>query len=253
MKKEIGAFLNEYKQMHLININSLNDVNQKNYKQYTNRNIPDYIAWGLNTNSDMLEYIGVENNFFAAKNISLDAFMSLIHPAFISYYRDVFLGLLITSDNSCEKTENFYLRMTIPIQADAHTDKYMTVKLTIVPLISEKIIYNVVFIVNFIKRYTNDCFEINVINQNGKQDNGLTENFKNYISPAELYLTEEQKRTAELIFKGYTSDMISVLLSKSIHSTYKINRRIIDKISEFYDFKFKNVNEAVEFHYKCFT
>ena len=79
----------------------------------------------------------------------------------------------------------------------------------------------------------------------------MTSRFKKCIVEPIYDFTSEQRKTLDLIYKEKNCSEISEILEKSKHATFKINRRITEKIGEFYDLEFKDIYEAAAFYKSC--
>ncbi|MCX2682214.1 hypothetical protein OOZ15_19910, partial [Galbibacter sp. EGI 63066] len=102
-----------------------------------------------------------------------------------------------------------------------------------------------------IKHYEEDYYKIEVFNR-GITDEVKTSYVRKQMEPHSAFSIEQMK-TIELIYKGFTSKEIAAMLNKTKAAVYKLNRKILEKISNCFEIEFGNVCQAVGFYAHCFN
>lgn len=235
------------------NYSNSNNLVAKNYscdafEKFSNHNIPNYFAWHLNINDFKLSYIGNKNVCMNLRDLTLSSFKDKIHSSFQPYFTCI-LKEFFSEKHKGNFNDNKYLSFLFPFKLEGQTFK--TTKFIIKPIVTNGVLTAFIIIVNPLEIYSNKhALNIEFYN-NGIVEPRITIDFKKCIIEPHLDFTLEQRKTLELIESGLNCCEISEILCKSKHATFKINRRITDKISEFYEIEFKDSNEAVSFYKNC--
>lgn len=144
--------------------------------------------------------------------------------------------------------ENSRLQLLLPMRL-LHGNYYY-VKQTVVPKILNKKLYALQFVNIPIKLYEVESYKLEVLT--GTQvDKIKTSYIKDRMEP-DGFFSMEQIKTTELIYQGFTSGEIAAKLNKT-RAAYKLNRKILEKISDFFEMEFDNVCQAVSFYGHCFN
>ena len=142
------------------------------------------------------------------------------------------------------------LSVVLPFKIEP--DLYYTTKITIVPHFVYKKIQG--FVIKLIPIHPCESLNFNVfIACNGIYEKDNTIALKKQLLPPNIKFTLKQNAIVNYIQSGITATEIAFLEGKALNSIYKINRKILEKISKYYDIDFKEAKEAVSFYFNSFT
>ena len=216
--------------------------------RYSNNSIPGYYAWNLDIINSELKYIGDCNVCINLHQITVKSFKEKIHPSFQQNFTCIVKEFFLEK-NKGFFNNNRYVSFKIPFKLEGNSFK--SSKLTIKPIFTNHVLSSFILIINPIEEYSaKHTLNLEVFN-NGVLEQAESFMFRNCIQEPICDFTNEQQKTLDLIEEGCNCCEISELLSKSKHATFKINRRITEKISEFYNLDFKDIYEAVKFYKNC--
>lgn len=225
-------------------------LNDKNFKQkYTNRVIPFYLAWHLDVASGAFQFIGNTSNFEQLNIASVEQLVKRVHPCFLDYYNQI-LNVFLKNTRSFFSgiSESINIQLLLPIELNTG---YTMFKQVLVPHFENNKTKELIIINDPITKYNKEAFVVEVY-VSGKYNKELTYKLKEqFKKPIEF--SKCQKRIVDLISKGMTSTEIANYLERSVPAVYKMNRKVLEKISEYYKIEFNNVKEAILFHYKNFV
>ncbi len=219
-------------------------------RRYENRYIPEYLCWNYNVLSNSFKFIGNSNNFYNIQYYTPSVFLSKIKPCFRSQFIEAAKGFYCMLNSRIISKGAVHLSVVTPIKL--LNDKFLFCKVTIIPNFQQKEIYDFVVIVIPVKQYVNSNIIFSVFN-NGTPDPGLTSHLKNYIKPPDIALTKKQEFVLSALQAGLQSPEIAEQMGVVVDAVYKINRRLIEKISDFFELSFKDAKEAGEYYYKSFN
>jgi hypothetical protein len=219
-------------------------------RRYENKYIPEYLCWNYNVLSNSFKFIGNSTNFYNIEYYTPSIFLSKIKSCFRSQFIEAVKGFYSMLNNRIIPKEGAHLSIVIPIKL-LH-DKFLFCKVTIIPNFKQKEIYDFVVIVIPVQQYINSNIIFSILN-NGDPDPGLTGHLKNHINPPGISLTKKQQFVLSELHKGLHAPEIAEQLGVVVDAVYKINRRLIEKISDFFELSFKDAKEASEYYYKSFN
>lgn len=246
VKSRIESMFFNYKNT----LNPLTDILKSNNE--TNSYVPENLSWIIDLNSEQFMFIGSTPHFGAfghLRNITFIEFVKLIKPCFAAshlHFIEYIIDYCSREQPGVLKGKSFQILLPMRLSKT----QYYYVKQTIIPKFSGNQLYGLQFINIPIKLYDKEYYAIEVYN-NGEFDPLLSAFMQEKVEIPELF-TGEQLSTVNLIVRGLTSSEIARERFKTKAAVYKLNRKIIEKISEYFDMDFSNVNEAVHFYFNCF-
>ncbi len=224
-----------------------NNCTPQNSKDLPQPIIPENLSWQLRLSDQKFDFIGhtqIFGGFAHLRNISFINFIKLTKQPFMMRYADVLNYIISEYD-----TYNCDIRCEIllPIKL---TGNYHYVKQTITLIKSNKNLYGIQIVCIPVKDYNNEPFELEVYT-NAQKNSLLTKKILENASPP-LHFTRQQLTNVNYIYHHFTCDAIASKEKKTKAAVHKLNRKILEKISAFFDFEFPNVNVAVQYLFKCF-
>lgn len=216
--------------------------------RYENRVIPDYLSWSYNINNDSLIFIGNRANFPGVEDYTFSSFLSRIKSSFRSQFKDAVFGYLKMM-NETTPPEGIYLAINVPVKLKPNVYHYC--KVSVVTHGKGKTVTEMILIVNPVKRNAHDNFYTEV-KINGIANQDLTAALKQHINPPGLKLTLKQKAILQALIDGKHASEIAETQGVVINAVYKINRKIIEKLSQFYEMDFKDAKEAADYYFASY-
>lgn len=220
------------------------------FHKYENKHIPEYLCWNYNVLDNSLKFIGNPHSFSSLRCYTASAFLKKIKSCFRSQFIDAAKGFYSMLTNGIVLKEGVYLSVVLPLKFPQGI--FWLCKLTIIPVFKLKEIFEFVVIVIPIKDYYNSNITFSIF-EDGVKDIILTNHLKKYINPPNINLTKKQQFVLEALCKGQQANEIAEQLGVVIDSIYKINRRLLEKISDFFELDFKDAKEASEYYYNSFN
>nr|WP_322623097.1 hypothetical protein [uncultured Flavobacterium sp.] len=216
--------------------------------RYENRVIPDYLSWSYNLRDDSLIFIGNRANFPGVEDYTFTSFIGRIKSCFRSQFTDAVFGYL-NMINETTPPEGIYLAINVPIKLKPNVYHYC--KVSVVAHGKGKTVTEIILIVNPVKRNANDNFYTEV-KINGIANQALTTLLKKHISPPAIKLTQKQQAILQALIEGKHASEIAEAQGVVINSVYKINRKIMEKLSQFYEMEFKDAREAADYYFASY-
>ncbi len=216
--------------------------------RYENRNIPDYLTWSYNLRDDSLLFIGNRANFPGVEDYNFSTLVSRIKSCFRSQFTDAVFGFLSMVNNR-PLPEGIYLCVNVPIKLKPGNDHYC--KTSVVCHSRANTVTEMIFVVTPVKRNDNYNF-FTEIKINGIAHADFTKLLKQHISPPDVKLTKKQHAILQALKNGKPAAEIAQTNGVGINSVYKINRKIMEKLSQFYEMEFKDAKEAAEYYFQSF-
>lgn len=216
--------------------------------RYENRVIPDYLSWSYNLQHDSLIFIGNRANFPGVEDYTFSSLLGRIKSCFRSQFTDAVFGYLNMMDSNTPP-EGIYLAINVPIKLKPNVYHYC--KVSVVAHGKGKTITEIILIVNPVKRNVNDNFytEIKI---NGIANPALTMLLKKHISAPCVKFTQKQRAILQALIEGKHASEIAEANGVVINSVYKINRKIMEKLSQFYEMEFKEAKEAADYYFASY-
>lgn len=243
-RKDISLLFSSHK--GISDLESLNEVHQ-----FDTEFIPENLSWQLMLSDEKFRFIGKTEIFGLYAhliNISFLEFIKLNKLSFLQTHIDLLKYIITvypTQQYLNRKLINFEILLPLKL-----TDQYYYVKQTITPLRTPNIIYGLQFVNIPIKKYDNEPYKINVL-INYKKDHYLTKNIIEKLDAPKIF-TRQELKTIDYIRRKLSAEEISIQENKTKAAVYKLNRKILEKISLFFDMEFANVSIAVQFFSECF-
>ena len=209
--------------------------------------IPENLSWKLYIKEESFKFIGSINTFgdYAyLKNITYLRFLRLTKECFRQVQQDVIRWLLYYGNHH---KGIVYCDLLLPMKIN---ESYMLVKQTICKLKLDKEVHGLLFVNVPVKQYDDEPIDIQV-GVNYKNSKSLMNEVYDFIHHPNIF-SKQQLQNVRYIHQNLTSDEIAVCQDKTKAAIYKLNRKILEILSNFFDIEFKSANEAVEFYYKCF-
>lgn len=216
--------------------------------RYENRVIPDYLSWSYNLRDDSLIFIGNRANFPGVEDYTFSSLIGRIKNCFRSQFTDTVFGYL-NMMNDTTPPEGIYLAINVPIKLKPNVYHYC--KVSVVGHGKGKTITELILIITPVKRNAPDNFYTEV-KINGIANQALTSLLKKHISPPDIKLTQKQKVILQALIDGKHASEIAEAHGVVINSVYKINRKIMEKLSQFYELEFKDAKEAADYYYASY-
>ncbi|RAV27459.1 hypothetical protein [Sinomicrobium soli] len=211
--------------------------------------IPENLTWILYLEDRRFEFLGTTSIFNHLERITFVNFVRLVPPYFVnSYLKGIGSFLALYMDRECNPEKNMQLQMLIPMKLDG--GDYYYVKQTVFPKKKNRRLYALQLVNIPIKKYEKDFYKLEVLTS-GMPDHLKTSYIKRRMAIHNLF-SREQVRTISLIQEGLTSGEIAEKLNKTKAAAYKLNRRILEKISDCFEIEFDNVYQAVNFYMHCY-
>ncbi|RAV27456.1 hypothetical protein [Sinomicrobium soli] len=221
----------------------------KNQKTPSMSFVPENLTWILYLEERKFEFIGNTATFQHLENISFLYFIKLVPEYFLnSYLRSVAAFISLYTQRPYFAGKDMHLRILLSMRLRKEEEYY--VKQTIFPVMRSGKLRALQFVNIPVKHYESDDYKIELLNS-GAIDHLKTSYIRKKITP-EGFFSEEQVQVAVLIRQGFTSGEIAAALGKTKAAVYKLNRRILEKISNCFEIEFCNVHEAVSFFANCF-
>ena len=247
VKSRIQTIFTNYKSATPIMTDTL-----KNRAETGDCYVPENLSWIINLHSEQFAFNGSTPHFGVfghLRNIGFHDFVRLVKPCFIESHL-LLIEYIITycTGEQVGIVKNKSFQILLPMRL-SHT-QYYYVKQTIVPKFSGTQLYALQLINIPIKYYDKECYSVEVCDR-GDLDVHLSAYMLEKLGSPKLF-TGEQLSTVKLIKEGLTSSEIAMRRFKTKAAVYKLNRKIIEKISEYFDMEFSNVHEAVHFYFDCF-
>lgn len=227
---------------------ALSSAKQLHAENFCNRHIPNYYSWNLDLSNANFFYIGNDTICMNFRNLTIDLFKSKIHPSFNHILAAVITEFL---DDKNKKLFDCWQYVSFSLPFKVYNQEYFITQFTIKPLVTNGIITSFILIVNPLEKYSKKHALNLTFYTNGMVDNAVTLLFKKCIGEPIYDFTAIQRKTLDLVYEEKNCSEISEILEKSKHATFKVNRRITDKISEFYNLEFKDIYEAAAFYKSC--
>ncbi|MCX2682154.1 hypothetical protein OOZ15_19570 [Galbibacter sp. EGI 63066] len=193
-----------------------------------------------------MEYIGNINtcNFAIQK---LSCLIARVRPPFVDPYKN--LLNVIKKDSFALKVKNKYVYIKLVLPMRFEKDFVLTLQ-TIVLHYEGMRLTDLILINQPICTYRKEPFEVELY-VNNRQDVELASFLKSQLEPV-VRFSKKQERVIDLTLRGLDSHEIALMTDKSVPSVYKINRRILEKITDYYEMEFPDVRSAVLFLRKNF-
>ncbi len=213
--------------------------------------IPENLSWQLNLTDKKFKFIGkteVFGIYAHLLNITFNDFIKLTKKPFDITQLDLINYIINLYPRHYDSEKNL-LQIELLIPLKLTSDTYY-VKQIITPLRSNKGIHGIQFVNIPIKKFNNDPLHFDVLfnySRNECVKNKLVQD----LSIRKLF-TRQQISNIYHIHNKLTSSDIATLENKSKAAIYKLNRKILEKISIYLDIEFKTVAEAVQFFFECF-
>ena len=212
--------------------------------------VPENLTWILHLEDRRFEFVGSTSTFGHLKNILFIHFIKLVPKYFMDdYLKGVGAFVSLFSPNGLYNV-NVHTQLHLLIPMRLLEDQYFYVKQTISPKLKGNKLVAIQIVNISIKRYEEENYNI-MMHTHGRVDWALTKIIKRKMAPPSFF-SIEQKKTIELICEGYTSGEIAFKLNKTKAAVYKLNRKILEKISNYFEIEFNNVHQAVTFYTNCF-
>jgi hypothetical protein len=176
------------------------------------------------------------------------SFIGLIKKCFVAIHIDLIEIIMDTSSNKI-----FFNGLPISFQILLPlklSKEYYYVKQTIIPLFEKEKLTSLRFINIPIKKYNGELYHLECF-INSEYSKKYSTYIKQNITPPQIF-TKEQKRAVDLIKQGFTASQIADMQKKTKAGVYKLNRKILEKLIDFFEIEFENVNKAVRYYYECF-
>lgn len=217
-------------------------------QRYENRVIPDYLSWSYNLRDDSLMFIGNRANFPGVEDYTFSSLIGRVKACFRSQFTDSIFGYLAMM-NDMTPPEGVYLAINVAIKLKPNVYHYC--KVSVVAHGKGKTITEIILIITPVKRNATDNFNTEV-KINGIANQALTTLLKKHISPPDIKLTQKQKAILQALIEGKHASEIAEVQGVVINSVYKINRKIMEKLAQFYEMEFKDAKEAADYYFASY-
>lgn len=228
---------------HLDNSWNVNS-RQTFFSRFQNDHIPDYLCWIYGIDDGDFVFVGNKRNYYVKSDITFCGLVSKIKLCFQSQFIDALICYFKLLQAAEVNTQN-YLTISLPLRFGTGSCLYC--KISIVPYVIGTVIYGFAIIVIPIKNYMTSKFHIELKN-NGLVDEKLTLHIKNGIGPPNLKLTRKQLQVVAFTQRGWGAERTSKAMGCGTDAIYKINGRLIQKISDYYGIDFLTVKDAVDYY-----
>jgi len=210
--------------------------------------VPNLIIWNYKIFQSEFKLKTTISNFSNVSTLNFKKFVHSIKPCFIDYFAESLTSFISYLDSNKDKDINGYcLQMSLPIRLENNLWKSL---IYIKPCVYEGVVVELDFVLIPIKKYDNEPISSYVL-VNSKINKMATSNVKGKIKLKNL-LTKEQKMIFKLLLRGYNSGKIARELGKTQNNVLKFNIRITSTLSDFFDYEFESVQDAVTHYEKCF-
>ncbi|AWH83701.1 hypothetical protein HYN59_00585 [Flavobacterium album] len=242
---------NKSKVLQRVEFDKVSEILSDNYlfNKYENKYIPEYFCWTYNIANSSFKFIGNPRSFSILCCYTPSQFLKKIKACFRSQFTDAAKGFHSMLTTGIILTEGIYLSVVVPILFS--DNKFWLCKITVIPVFRNRELSEFVLIVIPVKQYINSNITFSII-ENGIHNPVLTSNLKKYINPPDIKLTKKQQFVLSASHKGLSASEIAGQLGVVVDSVYKINRRLMEKISDFFELTFKDAKEAGEYYYNSF-
>lgn len=230
-----------------IDVNNFNEDSafKKSHKGLA---IPYYSSWHYKVGGQTLNFIGNPRAYPNFTDVTLNYFFRLVKPCYVKAYQKILVSLIEEGGNFFQEgLPNQHFNLLLPLKIEG---KFILSKHIMVPHIVEGTVVELVIINIQVKPYEGEPFIFEAHNSKG-YDLHLTELLKKKIC-SELKFTARQTEMMKLINNGLSSAQIAKYLGKTTAAVHKMNRKLLNKISEYYGQDFINAKEAVAFHERSF-
>lgn len=224
---------------------------QNQVQQFDMEFIPENLSWQLMLADEKFRFIGKTEIFGLYAhliNISFLEFIKLIKQPFLQTHIDLLQYILTKYPNQQNLIRNHIaFEILLPLKL---AEEYYYVKQSITPLRINNVMYGLQFVNIPIKKYNNEPYKIEVL-FNYKKDEQLSKNIVEKLASPNIF-TKQENSNLENIIQKLSAEEIATLQNKTKAAVYKLNRKILEKISSFFDIEFTNVSEAAQFFCECF-
>lgn len=214
--------------------------------------VPENLSWQLILADEKFRFIGKTEIFGPYAhliNISFIEFIKLIKQPFLQTHIDLLQYILTIYPNQKNLIQNpITFETLLPLKLAK--EGYYYVKQSITPLRINNAMYGLQFVNIPIKKYNNEAYKIEVL-FNYKKDEHLSKSIIEKLATPNIF-TKQEIKNLENIRKKLSAEEIATLQNKTKAAVYKLNRKILEKISLFFDIEFTTVSEATQFFYECF-
>lgn len=225
---------------------------QHQTNQFDTEFIPENLSWQLILADERFRFIGKTEIFGLYAhliNISFLEFIKLIKQPFLQTHIDLLQYILTIYPNQQNLIRNHITFETL-LPLKLAEEGYYYVKQSITPLRINNAMYGLQFVNIPIKKYNNEPYKIEVL-FNYKKDENLSKNIIEKLAAPNIF-TKQEIKNLENIRKKLSAEEIATLQNKTKAAVYKLNRKILEKISLFFDIEFTTVSEATHFFCECF-
>jgi len=241
------------RQNSFMEIVSEDETNENSFvdflSKYRNAYSLDYLVWSYSFIDQKFDVVSIRFPYNAINIKSEKLFISKIKPCFRSLFYNSVNGYIKLLKQG-QFTSADELSMVVPFKIEP--DLYYTTKITIIPHITQKKVHG--FVIKLIPVSLYDASNYNaLIVSNGVYKKDKTQSLKALLLPPAINLTSKQNKISNYIHSGLTTTEIASFQDKALNSVYKINRKIMEKISRYYEIDFKDAKEAVGFYFNSFT
>lgn len=213
--------------------------------------IPENLSWQLDLSTGSFNFIGKTDSFgkFAhLKTINFHFFINLIKKCFIKTHIDLIENIVKVSLNKISSEQSrISFQALLPIKLST---EYYYVKQTIIPLYYKERLIALRFINIPIKKHSGEAYNIEGL-LNYEYSEEISTLLKQQM-PMPHILTKSQEKASKLIRKGLNAAEIAQLQEKTKAGVYKLNRKILETLTDFFEIEFENVQHAVNYYYQCF-
>ncbi|MEE1896971.1 hypothetical protein V1389_01395 [Flavobacterium rakeshii] len=213
--------------------------------------IPENLTWILNLSTQDFSFIGKTEPFGPYAhliNITFNNFIELTKNCFIYTQLELIDYIVLKYPKLHNPAVNRpSLELLIPMRL---TNEYFYVKQLIQPKTEHEII-TALQIVNIpIKKYDNEPFRMVAFNNN-RFCQQLYNEVQDHIKPPKLF-TRQQLKNIVMIDNKLNSEQMAAKQNKTRAAIYKLNRKILETISNHFEIEFTTVAEAVNYFYQCY-
>lgn len=179
----------------------------------------------------------------------MQAFTLRIKPCFSDmFYNAVNNFLSLLTEGICRAES--VLSMVLPFKTEP--DIYYNSKISVLPCMKADKVIGIIIKLVPISLYKSTNLNL-YISDNWFYNPDATALLKSRQQQPRVPFTATQKKIINYIQQGMSTQDIAEKEGRVIHSVYKLNRTILQKLSDFFEIEFANAREAVEFYFDCYN
>lgn len=208
----------------------------------------DSIKMFYNLNRKELVFICQDSKY---NNIQCANFMKLIKPCFVDFFIETFnnfFNYIVLNSNEISNSK-ISIKFLMPLKLNV--EEYIYSGLYLIPVFENSHIIGFQFIIIPIKKFEKEYLSFNVYSEKLRDSKLLDEKLFS-VTPPKLF-TDKQKLIVHYIEKGHHSSSIANILNLKTETIYKMNIRIKNILSDFFDIEFIDSKEAINYYKRCFS